>query len=92
MEVNDERLVFKIVGGQSTTWGAFGEDGQLQCSTPYADGRVNQYDADLSLQNAQVSYGGNRVRWLTLKRVRYFLDDGTVLEDPTPQTVHQVDR
>jgi hypothetical protein len=82
-------LVFEVVNGSSTTWGAFGGGGSLRvvCLTGLED--LNRYSPDVSAANSAVGFAANRVQSLVLKRVRRITSTGDVLEDNTPRPVLQ---
>jgi hypothetical protein len=87
MTVNGTNLVFEVLNGSSTTWGAFGGQGYLKATvtSPLLD--LNGYHPDVSVANSGVSYAGNRVTSLVLREVRLVLATGVVLRDTTPRTV-----
>ncbi len=90
MEVSGGVLKFSVVNGQSTTWGSFGgEDLKLQAPTTLTS--LNAYNPAVSLQNSAVGYASNRVKSLVLKRIRFVLSTGEVLEDPTVRVLHALD-
>lgn len=80
-------LTFEVLGGSSTTWGAFGGQGYLKASVPSTLANLNAYDPALSVKNSGVSYAGNRVQSLVLRKVRLVMSNGAVLEDATPRPV-----
>lgn len=86
----DGRLVFDVAGGTSDSWGRFGPEVGLSHETSSFPDDLSNYDVNLSVQNAEVGYAGNRVQSLTLKRVRITFSDGTILEDNAPRKVHQL--
>ncbi len=47
------------------------------------------YDPGISAANSGVSFAGNRVQSLTLKKVRVLLSNGQQIEDATARVVHQ---
>lgn len=62
-------IAFGIAGGSSTSWGNFG-DATTYLTVSSGDEEF-QYSPDDSLRLSGTTYAGNRVRNLTLKRVRY---------------------
>ncbi len=88
MWINPDGVKFEVLGGSSTTWGNFGADGTLKLNLPASIGNLNAYDPDLSVEHSGVSYAGNRVQSLVLKRVRAYTDEGLLAEDDNPRTVH----
>lgn len=83
-------VTFSIQNGQSTTWGTFGGNG-LSASYGSSLTSLNNYSPSVSVQNSGVGYASNRVRSLTLKRVRYTLADGQIYTDDEPRVVHALD-
>jgi hypothetical protein len=88
MRMVDGAVVFEVVNGSSATWGAFGGQGYLKLFVPAGLGNLNAYTPEVSVQQSGIGYAGNRVQSLVLKRVRYQLSTGEVLEDGTPRVVH----
>ena len=92
MELKDGGLTFEIVGGASTTWGAFGGEGTLKTSVPTNLDNLNGYSPDVSVENSGVSYAANRVPSLVLKKVRAVLSTGETVEDAQPRVVHSLNQ
>ena len=82
-------LTFEVVGGSSTTWGAFGGQGYLKASVPATLSDLNGYDPEVSVKSSGVSYAANRVESLVLRKVRLVMSNGGVIEDDTPRPVGQ---
>jgi hypothetical protein len=89
MKLTDYSLSFSVRNGNSTTWGTFGGGTALYSSYGTSLDNLNGYSPDFSVENSGVGFASNRVRSLTLKRVRYTLADGSVLTDDTPRIVHE---
>ena len=87
MQLEDGVLTFEVLGGNSTTWGAFGGQGYLKASVPTTLADLNAYDPAVSVNNSGVSYAANRVQSLVLRKVRLVMSTGEVLEDDTPRPV-----
>lgn len=83
-EVADGQLHFQIKSGSSDTWGAFGDAGHLKFSVDTDLANLNGYRPAVSLTGSGVSFGGNRVRHLTLTKLRWFDADGQVYELSAP--------
>ncbi len=49
---------------------------------------LSSYNATVSIQESAVTYGGNLVQSLTLKAVRGYLSDGTVITENVARLVH----
>jgi hypothetical protein len=90
MRLNGENITFEVKNGHSTTWGNFGGQGYLRSSQSCDSDNLDGYSADDSIDNSGVGYASNRVRSLTLKRVRYYLSNGDVITDDAPRVVHQL--
>lgn len=89
MSVAQNNLTFEVANGNSTTWGAFGNDGELQLSVGALLASLDGYSTNVSLDNSGVPYASNRVTSLTLKAVRWYSASGTLLQqNTTPQLVH----
>jgi hypothetical protein len=90
MRITAEGLVFEVVGGSSTTWGNFGGEGTLKLMVNTSLENLNGYDPAVSVKDSAVSYAGNRVRLLVLKRVRVYSATGLIGEDNNPRIVHSL--
>jgi hypothetical protein len=88
MRRTSDGLIFEVLGGSSTTWGAFGNDGSLQAAVGSSPIDLSGYSPALSVKESGVSYGGNRVRSLVLKRIRVYGSSGLLAEDDNPRTVY----
>ena len=79
---------FKITGGQSTTWGSFGvTDDQLSVSAATPLAVLDLYNPVTSVKNSGPSFGPNRVRRMTLLRVRYYQGQTLISTDETRRDV-----
>jgi hypothetical protein len=87
MEISGGVLRFTVSGGQSATWGSFGGE-DLKTEVPTALANLNQYDPLVSIDHSAVGYAGNRVKSLTLKRVRIVSATGDTAEDTTVRVIH----
>lgn len=90
-KLTPEGLVFEVIGGHSTTWGAFGGDGTLKATIPTTAQNLNAYNPDVSAERSGVSFAGNRVWSLVLKGVRTYGATGLIAEDTSPRVVHSLD-
>lgn len=81
-------LKFKVLNGQSTTWGEFGSESQaITVYTTLAD--LSGYDPNVSVQNSGVSFASTLVGSLTLKAVRWYDVAGTLVQEvTTPRQVY----
>ncbi len=78
-------LTFDITNGLSTTWGIFGKDMNITADASLLD--LSTYSADVSAQNACVTYGANRVNLLAIVQVRCYGASGLLSVDRTPRIV-----
>jgi hypothetical protein len=88
MELRDGKLRFAVRNGVSITWGAFGKEDSLAVGVPTCLTSLDCYDSAVSVRNSGVAFATNRVRSLTLKRVRLHLANGDVVEDAVPKVVY----
>lgn len=91
LELQNETVTFEITDGSSTTWGNFGGQGYLKVMLPTTLSDLGSYSSAVSVGDSGVSYGGNRVTSLVLKRVRFHLSTGEVTEDNVPKVVHSLE-
>lgn len=82
-------LRFEISNGQSTTWGTFGNNSELRRGTASYLNRLNSYSPETSVENSRVGFASNRVKKLTLKKVRYYADTTLVSTDETERVVFE---
>lgn len=86
LELNGSDLKFRVVDGNSSSWGAFGGE-SLKVSHGAALESLGGYDPEHSAGNAVVTFGGNRVESLTLVEVRKTHQSGQVSVDSTARVV-----
>jgi hypothetical protein len=82
--VNDGQLTFEIKSGTSQTWGAFGGAGHLKFGVSTSLANLNGYKPALSIEGSGISFAGNRVKHLTLQKLRWFDSTGQVYELTAP--------
>jgi hypothetical protein len=89
MTLSSGRLSFRVMNGQSQTWGSFGGTGDgLHLYLPTALPNLNTYDPTVSLQNSGVCFASNQVVSLTLMAVRYYdANHNLISQNNTPQSV-----
>ena len=88
MSLSGGTLSYKVASGNSITWGSFGaDDGDLAIGVATARASLATYDPDASASNSGPSFGSNRVRQMTLLRVRYYQAGVLLFTDPTPRPV-----
>lgn len=79
MAIINQELVFAIKDGTSQSWGDFGgPDSLVRFSTSLSN--LNGYRLNKSVEWSGVGFASNRVALLKLAKVRYFTDQGQVLE------------
>jgi hypothetical protein len=81
-------LVFEVVNGTSTTWGAFGANDSLKVTVANAPQNLNGYSPTISVDNSGVSFAANRVQSLVLKRVRAYVGNELIGTDPADRSVY----
>jgi hypothetical protein len=69
--LEDGSLTFEIVSGDSSSWGHFGGQGYLRLVISTFLSNLNGYLPAISLNESGVSFAGNRVRSLTLTKLRW---------------------
>lgn len=82
--LHEGQLIFEVVNGQSESWGSFGDLGNLRFSSNTNLGNLNGYRPAISIEESGVSFGGNRVASLTLKKLRWTDSNGQVYELNAP--------
>jgi len=90
MEVDSGNLIFEIAGGTSTTWGNFGGDGTLRLEMDTTLENLSAYSPAASIGKSEVSFAGNRVQELSMKKVRFIHASGQVDTDNAQRWVHLV--
>ena len=84
LSVSEGVLTFEVTDGTSTTWGSFGGQGYLKETTTTDLPNLNGYRPYSSLKESGVTYAGNRVKYLTLKRIRWTMSNGDVYQMVAP--------
>ncbi len=91
MQVQDGKIVFEVVNGQSSTWGEFGNQGNLKAEVDCDVDNLNGYSPQVSIDNSGTTFGSHRIRLLVLRAVRAVREDGTVQSVQLNHVVHQND-
>jgi hypothetical protein len=87
MTVENGNLTFEILNGNSKTWGQFGGSSlKMEVQSNLTD--LNRYSPLVSVKNSGISYAANRVRSLTLDKVRWITSTGQTYEDATRKLVY----
>jgi hypothetical protein len=81
--VEDGEVTFENISGQSDSWGAFGGD-ELKFTVATELANLNGYRPAISLEESGVAFAGNRVRSLTLRKLRWTDAEGHVYEMAAP--------
>lgn len=90
LDLDSGYVYFRVENGSSVTWGAFG--GALTTvSALYDLADLNGYIPDVSVENACITFGANRVDLLAMVSVRYYDENGLVAEDSELRIVHAAD-
>ncbi len=88
LETNGSQLAFKIVNGQSSSWGSFGGD-EWSSVVSVATTNLNNYSAAVSKANSWITFGSNRVDSLVITEVRYYDVNGLTAVDSEPVVVYE---
>jgi hypothetical protein len=83
-DLQDGQLLFEIRSGTSQAWGSFGGQGHLKLAVDTEVENLNGYRPAISIEQSGVSFAGNRVRSLTLQKLRWFDSNGNVYELNAP--------
>lgn len=89
MAVQNGHVTFEIIGGSSVTWVSFGAPGCLKATLAAPLTNLNSYSPTVSVKHSGVTFASSCVSRLALKRVRYYLADGTVQIDAVPRVVFE---
>lgn len=89
LETDGTRLRFKIINGQSPSWGSFG--GPSSCvDAPVPVPTLNNYSTEVTRKNSWITFGANRVSLLMITQVRYYAADGRTYTDSTPVVIYEL--
>jgi hypothetical protein len=89
MSLSGGQANYAIVNGQSTTWGSFGQGGDLDpISFTTAVTSLGSYSPATSVAKSGVGWQSNRVSQMTLVRVRYYSGGQLVSTDTTSRSVN----
>jgi hypothetical protein len=89
MHLFEHHLVFDVVGGTSSTWGAFGGEGTLMGHTTTSLTSLEGYHPGFSADNSGIGFASNQVAKLVLKEVRCYTSDGLVYQSTNSHVVYQ---
>ncbi len=91
IETNGSTLTFRVVNGQSTTWGAFGGP-ESSLSGDVHVSHLNGYSTGFSVDKSWISHGANRVNLLRITEVRRYNGEGNLISrDTTPRVVFELE-
>jgi hypothetical protein len=89
MSLSGGNINFKVLSGNSTTWGQFGmNDTDLAVSTASSLSGLSSYSPTNSVTKSGATYGANRVTSMTLLRVRYYQGSTLLSTDTTARQVN----
>jgi hypothetical protein len=81
VQMNGKGFSFGVTNGSSWSWGSFGGPGAtLNVNQLGGNLSLGKYSPEDSLSNSGVTYAGNRVEHLRLKRIRLVNSAGEVTE------------
>lgn len=81
------RINFGIINGNSTTWGRFGEGCNLNIGLDCDAANLDAYSPAYSVANSGVGWQADRVRSMSLVRVRYYAQGTLVAIDQAARPV-----
>jgi hypothetical protein len=84
------RLNFKVMNGNSDTWGTFGYTGTVKLDCSWGVPHINSYTPTVSTVNSGPAFAGNRVHSLKIKCIRKTFSNGTTTTDNTERIVHEL--
>ena len=82
-ELKDGQLVFQVHSGESDSWGSFGGDA-LKFAFASDLSNLNGYLPAVAIEESGVNFAGNRVRSLTLTKLRWTDSNDQVYELNAP--------
>jgi hypothetical protein len=89
MSVSGGNLNFKVLSGNSSTWGQFGvNDTDLAVNTSSSLADLSGYSPANSVAKAGATYGADRVTTMTLIQVRYYQGSTLLSTDTTARQVN----
>jgi hypothetical protein len=91
MEVQEGQLIFEIRNGTSQTWSSFSEADSLRLSLSTTLVDLDNYNPTVSIAKSEVSYAGNRVQSLQMRRVRFIHASGQTDTENAQRYVHKLD-
>jgi hypothetical protein len=84
LSIQNGKVVFEIVNGNSQTWGTFGN---LVLASNSELTNLSGYSPSISLANSGVGFASNRVTSLTLTAIRAYTAAGLLGQDTSPKVV-----
>ncbi|MDA1014795.1 MAG: hypothetical protein O3A00_10135 [Planctomycetota bacterium] len=79
MSVSESVLKIEVLNGTSQTWGVFGGESRLKLERATTLKTLAGYSHAVSAKRSSISFGGNRVRKMLLKEVRYYAGNGKLI-------------
>ena len=83
-KLSEGSLIYEVDSGESQTWGSFGAAGHLRFAVSTQLAALNEYRPAISLEESGVSFAGNRVASLVLRKLRWRDAQGQVYELNAP--------
>ena len=90
LHTNGQKIRFKIIDGQSSSWGSFGGE-NVHVDIPFALTNLNGYSSSVSAADSCITYGSNRVTSLVITEVRRYGPNGLLSVDNTPVVVYEIE-
>ena len=84
---DSRRLCFRIMDGNSESWGAFGGSDLLHLEKYTTLTDLSNYRSQFSVKNSGVTFSSNRVASLVLKAVRGYSSSGALLFEETEPVI-----
>jgi hypothetical protein len=88
LDTSSSQITYKVINGQSTTWGQFGYGqglGSVRFNTSLTD--LGAYDPNTSVAKSGAGWESDHVTSMTLVCVRYYSGGVLIATDNTPRTV-----
>jgi hypothetical protein len=87
----DGNVSFKVQNGQSTTWGAFGNNSSLRLVRDCGLSTLSSYTPESSAKYSRVGSGRGRIQTFRIKQVRYYDANGNLLSTDDTDRDAQID-
>jgi hypothetical protein len=87
----DGTISFRIQNGQSTTWGAFGNNNSLRIVRDCELSDLSTYNPESSAKFSRVGSGRGRITTFRIKQVRYYDANGNLISTDNTTRDAQID-